>query len=114
MLFSTVGLTKCHLCMERNKKRKQKISTALGINLKALLQVFDFETRIFWLSCHDVFVLKTMLKIDFQFVHAFAIYYKAESHRKVYSVSLRSNFYFMAEKVPVVYDRNQIFVSIKE
>ena len=73
---------------------------ALVINLKALLQVFDFETRIFWLSCHDVFVLKTMLEIDFQFVHAFAIYYKAESHRKVYSVSLRSNFYFMAEKVP--------------
>ena len=73
---------------------------ALVINLKALLQVFDFETRIFWLSCHDVFVLKTMLEIDFQFVHAFAIYYKAESHRKVYSVSLRSNFYFMTEKVP--------------
>ena len=72
----------------------------LVINLKALLQVFDFETRIFWLSCHDVFVLKTMLEIDFQFVHAFAIYYKAESHHKVYSVSLRSNLYFMAEKVP--------------
>jgi hypothetical protein len=47
------------------------------IALVTILKAFEFETGIFWLSCHDVFVLKTMLEIDFQFVHAFAIYYKS-------------------------------------